>query len=498
MARNRGPGVDPKSPDAGVPVPALAESWELAPEGNVVTFKLRPNVKWHPIAPVNGRVMDIDDWKTTHERFLASGESRLPMADVLDKAEFPDARTMVWRLKYPYAPMLSRIWSRFTYMVLPKELNGNVPLAEQTAIGTGYKVLDKHQRAITMEYRKHVDYWGGEPFIDRWHAPIIPEYSNQYAQFVNGNIIDFAPTARDVLLLAKDAPQTVIVAADLPDDNISRIRFGRNNNKTLPWKDPRVRVALRRSMNMRGIAEFMSNQKQFEAAGIQIEIAPRTHLTRNPAYWLDPEKGELGALSANYLYDVAEAKKLMVAAGFNDAVDIDYHVLPSGDGVVPEQDQLVIDSLNQSGLFRVTTVRSVNTVAHRNCRSLGQCDGLVQSSTSEDADFIIYRDYHSLGNTEGEQAYPDPRIDRVAEAQRKEMDVPKRMELLKEFQMIAAELMPAIPYIHQYTSFRFRWPWLHNVNYGSAGGGLPEGRPVLGGHLHWLDANMPNRERGAS
>ena len=498
MARNRGPGVDPKSPDAGVPVPALAQSWEISDDGSVVTFKLRPNVKWHPIAPVNGRVMDIDDWRTTHDRFLASGESRLPMTGVLDRAEVPDAQTLVWHLQFPYAPMLSRIWSRFSYMVLPKELNANIPLAEQTAIGTGHKILDNHERAITMEYRKHVDYWGGEPFIDRWHAPIIPEYSNQYAQFVNGNIISFAPTARDVLLLARDAPQTVIVAADLPDDRITRIRFGRQNHKTLPWKDPRVRVALRRSMNMRSIAEFLSNKDQFEAEGIEIEIAPMTHLTRNFAYWLDPEKGELGELSANYLYDVAEAKKLMVAAGYNDPIDIDYYVLPSGDGVVPENDQLVIDSLNQSGIFRVNTIRSVNTVAHRNCRSLGECDGLVQSGTSEDADFIIFRDYHSEGNTAGEQAYPDPRIDAVAEAQRKEMDVPKRMELLKDFQMIAAELMPTIPYIHQYTSFHFRWPWLHNLNYGSTGVGLPSGRPVLGGHLHWLDADMPNRESGAS
>ena len=105
-------------------------------------------------------------------------------------------------------------------------------------------------------------------------------------------------------------------------------------------------------------------------------------------------------------------------------------------------------------------------MAHRDCRSLGQCDGLVQSSTSEDADHVIYRDYHSQGNTEGEQAYPDPRIDRVAEAQRRELDVKKRIEYLKEFQMLAAELMPDVPFVHQYTTFRFRWPWLHNINWG--------------------------------
>ena len=468
MARNRGPGIDPKSPEASNPEPALAQSWEISNDGATVTFKLRPNVKWHPVAPVNGRTMDIDDWRTTHDRYVATGEQRQSFIDVVDHAEFPDAKTMVWKLRFPYASIYDRVYhDKFAYMVLPKELNANTRLAETTAIGTGYKILDKHQPSIGMEYRKHADYWGGDPFIERWHFPIIPEYANRYAQFVSGNIIDFEPTARDVLKLAKDAPQAVIVADPIPDDRARNLRFGRENQKTLPWKDPRVRIAIRRSINFQGIGEFLSNKQQFEAAGIPIELLPTTHMSKDPSFWLNPEKGELGALSANYLFDVAEAKKLMAAAGYTSAGRHPILVLPV-QGVTPEQEQLVIDSLAAAGTFKVEIIRSVNTVAHRNCRSLGQCDGsLVRSGATTTPDYIIYRDYHSKGNTEGEQAYPDPRIDRVAEAQRRELDVEKRIEYIKEFQMLAAELMPLIPFVHQYTKFRFRWPWVHNNNYGS-------------------------------
>ena len=501
MGRNRGPGIDPTSQEAANPVPVLAESFELSGDGTTATFKLRQNVKWHPVAPVNGRVMDMDDVKTSLERFLASSPQRVPLTESFARAEYPDARTMVWKLNYPYAPLMARIWSeRYAFPVMPKELNASPALAERTAVGTGYKILDKHQPSITMEYRKHAEYWAGEPFIDRWHQPIIPEYANRYAQFLNGgNIMDFKPTARDVLQLSKDAPQVVIVADPILDDQVSRIRFGRENHKTLPWKDVRVRIALRRAINFKGIGEFLANKKAFDSAGFPVEVASRTHLPHNLAYWLDPEKGELGPVSANYLFDIAEAKKLINAAGFSDAIEIQYTTLPAS-GQITEQEQLVMDSLGASGVFKVNVVRSANTVAHRNCRSLGQCDGLVQSSVSEDADHIIYRDYHSAGNTEGEQAYPDPRIDRVAEAQRRELDPQKRIELLKEFQRVAAELMPAIPYIHQYTDFRARWPWLHNTNYGSTqvNGEMAEGRPNWGGHKQWLDAAMPNRERGAS
>jgi ABC-type transport system substrate-binding protein len=295
-------------------------------------------------------------------------------------------------------------------------------------------------------------------------------------------------------------PGAVIVGRDIPDGRAAKLRFGRNNHTTLPWKDPRVRQAIRRSIDFKSIGEFVANKQQFEAAGIPVEVLPSTHVPINYAYYMNPEKGEMGKASEAYLFDVAAAKALMAAAGHSGAVDAQYYVLPDAQGRVPEEEQLVIDKLQAAGTFKLEVVRSANTVSHRNCRSLGQCDGFVSSGSGDDydADRVIYRDYHSKGNTEGDQAYPDPRIDRVAEAQRRELDVAKRVELIKEFQYLAAELMPVVPFVHQYTTFRFRWPWVHNSHFGlQPSDGLPEGRPVWGAHRQWLDKDMPNRERGA-
>jgi peptide/nickel transport system substrate-binding protein len=499
MARNLGPGIDPASAKANTPRPALAQSWDVVGDGVTITFKLRPGVRWHDVAPVSGREMDMEDWRTSMERFFTSSPERTALQDVFDKATYPDQRTMVWSMKFPFAPLVAQIWDeRFAFLIMPKELNANPSLAESTTIGTGYKMLDKHQPAITIEYRKNPQYWGGDPFIERWHAPIIPEYSNRYSQFLTGAIQDFLPTARDVLDMTKDAPEAVIVGDPVPDRTITRIRFGRINHKTLPWKDQRVRIAIRNSIDFESIGEFLSNKAEFEANGIPIEIEPMTHLPHDPSYWLDPRKGELGGnLDKNYLYDAGRAKKLIEAAGYEPPIPVDYHALPEGAGIVPEEQRVVIDSLNQSGNFDVNQVLSLNTVEHRNCRSLGQCDGLVESGSNREADSVIWRDYHSEGNKRGEQAYPDPRIDAIAEAQRREMDPEKRIELLKDFQRIASELMPLVPFTDQFTTFRFRWPWLHNyVNGYHQIAGLPEGIPVLGGHLQWLDENMP--DRGAS
>jgi peptide/nickel transport system substrate-binding protein len=423
------------------------------------------------------------------------------MVDIIEKTAYPDARHMVWTLKSPFAPISESIWSTmFGYNMMPKELNANPALAETLAIGTGYKIIDKYQPAIGFEYRKNPDYWGGDPFIERWNSPIIPEYSNQYSQFISGNIMDFSPTAKDVLLLAKDAPETVIVANEIPDNSATRIRFGRVSPEKWPWADPRVRIAMQRSIDYKSIGIFLSNQQAFEAAGIPIELTPMTHLPQHRGYWLNPEKDELGALSANYLYDPAEARKLTAAAGHTGPVEIPIFVLPVA-GEIPEADQLVMDSMERSGAIKLDVHRALSRQEHDKYRLEGQYDGIIpQGGSSQDADYFITRDYHSKGRlgTAGltNQAYPDPRIDAIGDAQRKELDIEKRFQLLKDFQHLAAELMPAVPGRHLYTEFSFRWPWLHNSNYGP-GGSPPGGREVWGGHLHWLDPAMPGRDRGS-
>jgi peptide/nickel transport system substrate-binding protein len=493
MGRSVQPGVPAEEAKA---VPALAQSWEFSPDGMTITFTMRPNVKWHPIAPVNGRVMDMDDWKTSYDRWIASSPNRTSFVETVDRYSTPDATHMVWHMKFPYGPINERIYDdKYAFMVQPKELNANIPLAEKTAIGTGYKVLDKHERSITMEYRKHTDYWGGEAFIDRWHAPLIPEYANRYAQFVNGNITDLEPIARDILLLHRDAPDAVIVGESIPIDNASRMRFGRISPQDWPWADPRARIAIRRSIDYASIGKFLSNQEELQRNGITVEVSPMTHLPQNPTYWLNPDNGDLGELSQNYLFNIAEAKKLTAAAGYNEPITLPFYVELSG-GEPGQADQLVMDSLNASGVFKLDIHGSRSSTEHRRYRSLGEMDGIVaQSSSTQVADYFIFEDYHSsaVPDTEMPLPYIDRKMEEIGEAYRRELDVEKSYELLREWQRYMAQTMTAVPGRHLFTTFRFRHPWLHNAHWGQFGGTLPSGRPGWGSHFGWLDKDMPSR-----
>jgi peptide/nickel transport system substrate-binding protein len=488
MAKRRAPGLDPASTEAAVPQPMLAQNMESAGEGTQYTFTLRPGVKFHNIAPVNGRTMDIDDWKTSLDRFLELSPQRAFLRDLLDKVEYPDSTHMVMKLKQPFAPFEDLIWSeRFAFQIVPKELNRDPSLAAKVAVGTGFKILDKHQPSVSMEYKKHPDYWGGEPFIDRWHYPVIPEYANRMAQFIGGNIIEFTPNSRDVISLAKDAPGSAIIGGELMLERIRRMNFGAQEKDTQPYKDPRVRIAIRRAINFTGIGEVLSNRKQLSDNGIEIEMLPTTHATRSPAWWLNPEKGELGALSANYLYDVAEAKKLTTAAGHSGAVEFNW-MYNASSGATPQEDQLMIDSINQSGVFKVRAIGEANTVQERNCRSLRQCNAMIRTGNSEyDMDYF-FREQTYGARDGGDPSYPDPRLHALSDAFRKEINFERRVQIVKDYQRLQAEYFSMIPATHEYTVFTFRQPYLHNVGVSDA-----EGYPYVGGHLQWLSKDMPRR-----
>ena len=493
------PGLDPSSPEAGSALPALASAWEFSPDGTTITFTMRQGVKFHNIAPVNGRVMDIDDWRTTDERFRASSQYRSQMPSVVERAEFPDQRTMVWKLKSPFAAINELIWGvRWTWMVLPKELNANIPTAEKTAIGTGFKVLQSYQPSIGYDYRKFPEYWGGDPYIERWNAPIIPEYSNRYSQFVSGNLTQFTPTAADVLLLAKDAPGAVIVAEEVETDSQTWMMFGVEDglHKKRPWADPRVRVAIRKSINFKGIGELLSAKQKLEAAGIPIEVLTETHVNRHPGYWLNPEKGELGDLSGNYHYDVADAKKLLSAAGFQAPIDMNFYV-EAIQGSVPQNNTLVVDSLKAAGTVNLNVVVSNNAREFRDRRAFLLADGLVAETTNQnEVDQILYREYHTRGNEgRSDQPYPTPEIDALILKQRAALQVEERWFVLKEIQRKLAAHFPLIPGQDDFTTLSFRWPWLHNIGFGSTGQLLPAARVPYGGHMQWLDKNMPNRDK---
>jgi hypothetical protein len=141
---------------------------------------------------------------------------------------------------------------------------------------------------------------------------------------------------------------------------------------------------------------------------------------------------------------------------------------------------------------------SPNAQQFRERRSFYRADGLVaETAHNGDVSKLVNRQWHTDGNIgRSVQHFPTPQIDNLIEAQHRELDIERRWGILKELQLALAAHMPATPGRHLFTTFAFRWPWLHNLAYGTLGS-TPPGQPALGGHLHWLSEDMPGRDTGA-
>ena len=123
--------------ERGDPVPELAESWQVEQGGTVYRFRLRDGVKWH-----DGKPFTASDVKFTFEEVLLKfhARTRASMGAVLAGIEAPDDRTVVFRFKQPYAPLLYQldateapIIARHVYQASDPQTNP----ANSNPIGTG-------------------------------------------------------------------------------------------------------------------------------------------------------------------------------------------------------------------------------------------------------------------------------------------------------------------------------------------------------------------------
>ena len=84
------------------PLPGLAESWTISDDGLTYTFNLRKNVKWH-----DGKPFTSADVVFTTTKMLPETHPRArPVLTKVASVTAPDAHTVVFKLKTPYAPFI--------------------------------------------------------------------------------------------------------------------------------------------------------------------------------------------------------------------------------------------------------------------------------------------------------------------------------------------------------------------------------------------------------
>jgi peptide/nickel transport system substrate-binding protein len=141
------------------------------------------------------------------------------------------------------------------------------------------------------------------------------------AQFKAGNIWSTVHRNEDMLPAKKENPAlNLLQGADFPKTPWS-LTFGYEGNS--PFKDERMRQAVSMLIDREAVIDVIAGRPGFQAEGIEMPVRYATVVGAGwEGYWLDPQdEKKFGPNAKFYKTDVAEAKKLISAAGFGSGVD---------------------------------------------------------------------------------------------------------------------------------------------------------------------------------
>ena len=159
--------------------PALALSWKPNDKGDVWTFKLRENVKFH-----DGQPFTAKDVVATFDRLAdpASGSAALSvLKGVLSKggAKAVDDHTVAFHLDAPNGNFPYYVSSdNYNAVILPANYAGGY---EKSFIGTGPFKLEKYQAKVDASFVRNPDYWGEKALPQRVQFSF---YADQQAQLL--------------------------------------------------------------------------------------------------------------------------------------------------------------------------------------------------------------------------------------------------------------------------------------------------------------------------
>jgi len=281
------------------PLPDLAQKWELSADTLTYTFHLAENAVFHDGKPITARdaAFSIETVKASHPLLAVT------YGEVVDSASAPDTHTLQIRMKKPYQGLLYTLVSALA-PILPEHVYGGGSIqtnpANSKPVGSGpfkfvewktgdYIILEKHDKFFRPN----------RPMMDRLIFKIMEDPLTRVLALEKGTI-DYYPFPfihfTDVLRLQKNSKLRVTKNGY---EAMGPTNYININVRNPPLNDVRVRQALAHAFD-----------KDFIVKSLHHGLSRRED---SPLYHASPFYDQ--AALKIYKYDVAEANRLLDAAG---------------------------------------------------------------------------------------------------------------------------------------------------------------------------------------
>jgi len=469
------PTVYPDVPTTEV-APDAAESYELSPDKMTLTFKMKGDVKFDSRAPTNGRPVTAEDVVFSWNRFAAQAPNRKDMINSLNpfgpvlSATSTDSKTVVFKLAYPYVPIVGFLAYPRYGQIQPKETDSGAFNPETESRGSGPWRIDRFVQDVELRFVRNPDWYNkGKPFFDAMSYKFLPEYATVLSQFRSGAIWEYHGAggnslirSDDVLPLKRDVPKLNMIQTPAYSRTANVIFF--SSRPDSPWKDARVRQAASMLLDRDLILDTIYATKNFADAGIPTDKRWHTHIPAGEVlYYEDPKTTPFGGSAKYFKRDPKAAKDLLKAAGFTGPVKqpwtISTHTLH--DRFTP----IFVEMMQEFKDFEFDQQKPQNIQQFQNDYIFGEgkFNGVTSSITTvyPDVDGLIQNNYGSAGGFQV-MTFTDDKTVALSKSQRSEFDATKRKGQIQDLAHHLGEQLFNIPFPGDVLGYNLAWPQLGN------------------------------------
>ena len=300
------------SPDKG--------TWQVNPDGTMdMTWKLRPNIKWHDGAPFTSGDL-LFTFQVRRDRDIVQVSAGGGRPDLMVSATAPDPLTFAvhWSQVYVRATEASDL------QPLPEHLLGDLYRNDKAALplsryfttefmGTGAFRLEKWDQGSSMRFARFEDYYLSRPPLDRVVVRFIPDSNTMVANILSGAVDVVLPrgvdieAALEVQHMWEGTGNQVRVDIQTSLEQLEMQVQPAYARPVAGWANRRVRQAFYHAIDRPSLGDVMTRR-----------LAPIADSWYSPD---DPARKDVEAYIPQFPFDPSRALSLLASEGWVRNVD---------------------------------------------------------------------------------------------------------------------------------------------------------------------------------
>ncbi len=415
--------------------PDMAASYELVDKAGLeMVIKIRPGIKTHNKAPLNGRIYTAKDVAYSIQRkagkidpkTAAAKYARIEQYFGLEKAEAVDDVTVKLSFSKPNGSILNALSDPRAQMISPE--NDQVGYKDPMKFaGTGAWIESEYLDGARQVFKRNPEYYrswdeGHSPSYDTYEKIVIADRATTLAAYITGQI------SRHSGMRPEEEPQIAASSKDSlyylwPGPTWDLFAM----NLTLPSKmfnDSRVRMAFQLALDYKALNDPLGKGWTYSAV---------THSQFPESFTADEVSKMPGYNPATKQADLAEAMKMLEASGHKDGTGLKWDQVNNGNQV-SDNNVRVLDMLKKNFPKIEVKLKSLADYASAtNVLNNKEFEARTWNHTSVADAAIDVRTYYYTTGGRNYQGYSEKWADEIMDKMLLAQTLQERKSLLREF-----------------------------------------------------------------